>query len=171
MGPGWGQRLKWGRGRWTDRQGPKKKTHIKTNQTEQRCWGLLPTRPHPVSTQRDNPNMTGSGSTQGRDGVVGAPKGWHPCPDPRGRGSSVQEPGAPWAEPDRAPHSQASPPYCWLRSRRFPGRRRPCRGSHRHPSPAHRCPRWAWTRSPCCAGSPAGRRPAWGSAAGGAGLS
>lgn len=53
-----------------------------------------------------------------------------------------------------------------LSSQRSPGTHRPCRGSHPRPSPARRSPRWGWTRSPCCAGSPAGRTPGWDSAAG-----
>lgn len=53
-------------------------------------------------------------------------------------------------------------------SRRSPERRRPCRGSHPRLSLARRFQRWPWTRTPCCAGWRAGRRPVWGWAADGA---
>lgn len=57
------------------------------------------------------------------------------------------------------------PPLPLPSSRRSPARRRPCRGSRPRLSPARRSQRWVWTLTPCCAGWPAGRRPAWGSAA------
>lgn len=65
--------------------------------------------------------------------------------------------------PEDVPLSLPSPSL--PSSRRSPARRRPCRGSRPRLSPARRSRRWVWTLTPCCAGWPAGRRPAWGSAA------
>lgn len=87
-------------------------------------------------------------------------------------GSLLRAPGCAVSQGQGPVHHSSSVSTCHLSaglsSQRSPGKHRPCRGSHPHPSPAHRSLRWGWTRSPCCAGSPAGRKPGWDSAASGA---
>lgn len=80
----------------------------------------------------------------------------------------LKRPPLPSPHPPSTWRCPALPPLPLPSSRRSPARRRPCRGSRPRPSPARRSRRWVWTRTPCCAGWPAGRRPAWGSAAAGA---
>lgn len=84
-------------------------------------------------------------------------------------GPLLRAPGCAISQGQGPVHHSSSVSTCHLSaglsSQRSPGKHRPCRGSHPHPSPAHRSLRWGWTHSPCCAGSPAGRKPGWDSAA------
>ena len=103
-----GQRLRSGRGRWADRQGPKKKT----NHTEQGCWGLLPTLPNPSQHPEEQPpNITGPGSTQGQRRCSWYPlaRRWHLCPTHQGQRQRQLSSGA-RSSLGRA--WQAPPPPC-----------------------------------------------------------